>query len=547
MLTTAQIEPIAVLEGHKDRVWHVAWHPIYPNIFASCGGDTKVHIWSCSQVHIASKGAPKTSDNHSSCKCDPNITEGSGDVDATVPFSPKSNGWKRISSLDTPHQHDRTIRHISWSPSGTYLACASFDSTVSIWTCEEEASGGYDKEGNRMDEIRRSDEGGPDLIRRRKDETEKMKSKDEEKSAEDAMPSRSCLDVTEERAQKEGEINGGMDWILEGVLDGHESEVKCVEWLTDTVLVTSSRDRNVWVWERVGPEEYECAGVLSGHQQDVKYCLWTPFFSYDRMQGNQRPGYHSLTSNSSVFSHVISCSYDGTVRVWREGSLREGDWECVQVLKSPSSGKTVWCAAFQSSPDVVLAENTEAERQESKTVENQGKEGHPTECTTMNAPMINMDFLSSKGSSNPFFPLLCTSSDDASLSFYRYNSQQEKYEVIARSAGFAERSLYAVDWAPRGVPVVSVASGDNSITLLTLHEDSEGVHPIVLHREANAHLTDVNTVRFSPFPLCTKGTPLTAEEHHLPLAKVKNRVHHFLLASGGDDGWIRLWRVSLEY
>lgn len=544
MITAARIVPIALLEGHKDRVWHVAWHPLYPNIFASCGGDTKVHIWSCCRVNAELKSTPETADDNSCEKCAENITEGLGDADVTVPGSPQNNGWKRISSLDTPHHHDRTIRHISWSPSGTYLACASFDSTVSIWTRDEEASGGYDGERSRMDGSRLGGEGGPDLIRRRTDETKEEISKDEENSDENAMRIRSSLDGSEERTQDGGSNDGGMDWVLEGVLDGHESEVKCVEWLTDTVLVTSSRDRNVWVWERVGPEEYECAGVLSGHQQDVKYCLWAPFVSCDLTHRSHRPGYHSMAANASVFSHVISCSYDGTVRVWREGSLREGDWECVQVLKS-SSAKTVWCAAFQSSPDVVPTVNTEVEPQESKTVEGEAKDGNLPECNAMDSAMASLDCMSSKGSSNPF-PLLCTSSDDATLSFYRYDSQQDKYQVIARAAGFAERSLYAVDWAPHAIPVVSVASGDNSISLLALHEDSEGVHPIVLHRVANAHLTDVNTVRFSPFPLLTNDAHQMTNEQKLQKAQMKNSTHHFLLASGGDDGFIRLWNVLLE-
>lgn len=40
----ASLELLSTLDGHKDRVWHLAWSPDGKNL-ASCGADKTIRIW----------------------------------------------------------------------------------------------------------------------------------------------------------------------------------------------------------------------------------------------------------------------------------------------------------------------------------------------------------------------------------------------------------------------------------------------------------------------------------------------------------------------
>lgn len=82
------------------------------------------------------------------------------------------------------------MRSLAWSPSGTSLATASFDSTVAVW----------------------------------------------ERTHEDADE--------DESSHRSGE------WECVSTLEGHESECKSVAYSYNGALLAScSRDKSVWIWE----------------------------------------------------------------------------------------------------------------------------------------------------------------------------------------------------------------------------------------------------------------------------------------------------------
>ncbi|KAI1472006.1 WD40 repeat-like protein [Daldinia caldariorum] len=207
--------------------------------------------------------------------------------------------------------HERSVRCTAWKPNlpphKLCLVTGSFDSTAGLWRWSD--GEGKGEEGLEVDVTQR---------RRREGEEEDSNS--------------SSGDEKEE---------GDKDWELIIILDGQDSEIKCVSFSpTGQFLATCSRDKSVWIWEDVGAREldddWETVAVLSEHEGDVKAVAWCP--ETNRSAGGRRGRYSSDV--------LASASYDNTVRIWREEA--EQEWVCVAVLEGHQG--TVWGVQWEPKP-----------------------------------------------------------------------------------------------------------------------------------------------------------------------------------------------------
>ncbi|KAG9186401.1 hypothetical protein G6011_02957 [Alternaria panax] len=289
--------------------------------------------------------------------------------------------------------HKRSVRSVSWKP-GTrgqsVLATGSFDSSAGIWRREESGGGRLEKEftGRPF--------GGAE---------------DDDDDVDDDAD----------------------DYQFSCILDGHESEIKCLAWSpSGQYLATCSRDKSVWIWEELEDDNFETVAVLQEHDGDVKSVAWHPEEDL-----------------------LVSTSYDDTVRLYREDS---DDW--VQVALIDGHKETVWWAEFEGS--------------------GVGKRDFRKDTTALSEEQkAHMEGLERSG------PRLATCSDDRTVRIWR-RTAKEKDEFAERNTGVPsiirsaaidedwyqeavlprvhDRAIYSVSWSGK-TGLVASAGSDGKIVV----------------------------------------------------------------------------------
>lgn len=177
-----------IILGHEDRVWSISWNPTRP-LLASCSGDKTVRLYSYNRLLSASVISTIATD-----------TDADGDIPIDVNIDEKGErvreqkeDLKFSNNATISTGHAKTVRCVTWAPSGKTFATASFDANISVWEQE-----GADADGD------------------------------------DDM----------------NESGGEKEWECASLLEGHETECKCIAYSSSgTLLASCSRDKTVWVWE----------------------------------------------------------------------------------------------------------------------------------------------------------------------------------------------------------------------------------------------------------------------------------------------------------
>ncbi|KAK5445235.1 Cytosolic iron-sulfur protein assembly protein [Exophiala xenobiotica] len=267
--------------------------------------------------------------------------------------------------------HKRSVRAVAWKDYGrtnssvskasrkpVVLGTGSFDANVGIWIWNDDRRGARFRDNDKPQQ----------------DGREEASSEETDTGMGMGMGAR---DDTEIDLTRDGDgEEEDEEWHFSTLLTGPDSEIKSIEFspphYATNLLATCSRDKSVWIWEEVEPEEWETIAVLSEHTGDVKCVSWCAGAKRGNGSGRKTKRRRLLNGeresdgdvemgngngNGNVASSALqqeedgedeiigsrdvlaSGSYDDTIRLWRDVE-EEGDWICVGVIEGHRG--TVW-------------------------------------------------------------------------------------------------------------------------------------------------------------------------------------------------------------
>jgi WD40 repeat protein len=270
-------------------------------------------------------------------------------------------------------------------------------------------------------------------------------------------------------------------WDQVASLDGHTNEVKGVAWSPVGFWVATC-GRDKKIWIWEQEDDFVCVSMLDGHTQDVKFVTWHP-------------------SEQILFSG----SYDDTIKIWQED---DDEFYCCQTLESHED--TIW--------GISLPKRSRGDRMVSC-------------CADGSVKLWESDSPNGRGT----------------------------WREVHSLKGLHRFPCYSIHW---GAHYIATGGGDNDICLLEVVSEEAGdtrIREVTGGRVKQAHQGDVNCVRFGPYlekeeEELTDGDASTAKFEAGMKSESVFRVAtgggrpiepDMVLASCGDDGTVKLWRLNI--
>ncbi|CAO3651492.1 unnamed protein product [Cunninghamella echinulata] len=264
-------------------------------------------------------------------------------------------------------------------------------------------------------------------------------------------------------------------------------------------MATASFDATTGIWEHDSREnDWECVATLEGHENEIKLVAW-----------------------SSTGALLATCSRDKSVWIWEVES--DNDFECLSVLQEHS--QDVKMVVWHPKKELLASASYD------DTIRIWEEDEDDWLCTDIlkghTSTVWGIDF-------NAEGDQLVSGSDDQTLRIWkRYPANNSEgiissngeavWKTICTLTGHHDRCIYSVSWSKINGYIAS-ASGDNSIRIFekdkeVLDDNAPTWNPISTIKDAHG-VHDINGITWYP-----------------------NETHSDWLASVGDDGIVRIWRL----
>ncbi|KAF8870970.1 WD40-repeat-containing domain protein [Gymnopilus junonius] len=298
--------------------------------------------------------------------------------------------------------------------------------------------------------------------------------------------------------------------FLTSIPTGHTKTVRSVAWSpSGQTLATGSFDSNIGIWEKDGEDadEWECVSTLEGHETECKSIEY-----------------------SSSGSLLASCSRDKTVWIWEVHP--EGDFETISVLMEHT--QDVKCVAWHPEEEILASASYDDTIK--LYIEDPSDDWYCFSTLTGHASTV-WALAWSPGTSS----YLASASDDKTVRIWK-RVAQHKWECVLVLGGH-DRSVYSISWgkAPKSrrssglgdLGWLASAGGDGTVLIWELSEpksledsspskpdSTPPKHKLIASLPSAHGVYDVNSAVWNPRP-----------------------GYEDLLATAGDDGHARVWRV----